>query len=274
MRWLWQSLDEAPPGSTRNQPRATGVRLFGQVLARCLWQFIQLNLLFVACLLPSATFLALSLLGVRGTVTFGLAVVTAFPAGGVVSATLFVMVNELRDDPGVMWDDFKRKFAETLVRSLVPTLISAAFLYAQVHLWSLVLFAGVAIGLVNLVLGVASLIVFGMLAPYVFLQIAFVDLPVLRIFQNSVLIAFGNTLRSLSGALAGGAIWVAFVACFPGSLAALPLIVLLGFSLSWLLHLMWAWPVMDKQFAIDQTLRGRRAEQSGPREFTADPSQP
>jgi len=62
------------------------------------------------------------------------------------------------------------------------------------------------------------------------------------------------------GAFAGGVIWIAFVLFFPGSMFLVPLYVLIGFSLSWLLCLMWVWPPADKQFSIEETLRKRQDE--------------
>lgn len=269
MRWLWQGFDRKSAQPDPGMGRAKEVRTLRHVLLRSLWTLIKLNLLILILLLPSAILLMLSVLGIQGTLTFALAVLTACPLGGAVSAGLFVVANALRDESGVPWNDFWRKFAETFWRALIPGMVSAVFLYAQVHLWSLILFDGNIVGRLNVFLGVVSLLVFSMLAPYVFLQIAYVDLSVPQIFRNAVLIAFGNLPRSLMGALTGCAIWVVFVLLLPASLAALPLIALLGISLSWFLSLMWIWPVLDNQFAIDRTLRERRAE-TGPQARTVD----
>jgi hypothetical protein len=51
--------------------------------------------------------------------------------------------------------------------------------------------------------------------------------------------------------------WVAFVFFLPDSLLLAPLILLVGFSISWLICLMWVWPPVDRQFKIGESLRNR-----------------
>jgi hypothetical protein len=164
----------------------------------------------------------------------------------------------LRDEPGYIWDDFKRKFIENYKQAALPGILCAAFVYAQVYLWGSVLFGGVVIDAILLVPGIGFLIVFGMVAPYYFLQVAYIKLETKELVINSVLLSFANGPRSLMGALMGGGIWVAFVLLLPESLLIVPLFLLFGFSFLWLINMMWVWPPVNKQFDIDAILRERR----------------
>ena len=104
---------------------------------------------------------------------------------------------------------------------------------------------------------IASLLL-GMIVPYVFMQIAYVDLKISQILTNSIIISFSNVRRSFMGALAGGIVNIVFILYFPASLLFMPSMLFMavfGFSLPWLLCLMWTWPVLDSRLSITETLR-------------------
>jgi len=164
----------------------------------------------------------------------------------------------LRDEPGYVWHDFWRKFKENAKQAALPGILCTAFIYAQAYLWGPFLYGGSVMDAGWMIVGVVMLVVFGMVAPFVFLQIAYIELKTKKIIINSLLLAFAHAPRSFMGAIMGGAIWVAFFLLMPGSLVAVPVILLLGFSVSWLLDLMWIWPLVDRQFNINETLRERK----------------
>jgi len=231
-------------------------------LARDFGALIKLNLLFCACALPSGVLFLLSFLGVYSAITLLLSLVAAFPVGGALSACMFFITKRLRDDPGYVWDDFKRKFTGTYKLAMIPGILCVAFVYAQIYLWDSFLISSAALGIAELLLMGMSLLGFGMISPYFYLQIAYIDLSVPQILKNSVIITISKFGRSLMGSLMGGLIWIVFVLYLPPSLITVPLLVLFGFSLSWLLTLMWVWPPVDKLFAIEDTLRKRYDEES------------
>jgi len=164
----------------------------------------------------------------------------------------------LRDEPGYIWDDFKRKFLENMKQAAMPGILCVAFIYAQVLLWGTLLFTSASIDAVWLALGISALVVFGMVTPYVFLLIAYVDIKTTQVVKNSMVIAFIHAPRSFMGVLTGGLIWIALILFLPVSLLAAPLILLIGVSFSLLLCLMWVWPPVNKLFKIEETLRERK----------------
>jgi len=202
----------------------------------------------------------MGLSGFLGGLAFIAALAAAFPIGAAYSACAFCVTKMLREEPRDLRYDFMRKLRENIKAAAVPGILLAVFVYMQIYIWGYILFGGegtgIGWGLVNL----ASLLIVGMTAPYVFLQIAYLDLGIPQIIKNSVLISLANAPRSFMGAVTGSAVWIAAVLFLPASLMFAPFIFLFAFPLSWLMIFMWIWPPVDKQFAIDETLRKRRFE--------------
>ena len=235
-----------------------GIRRFTDVLAKDFWNLVKLNLIFCACALPSIALFVLAFLGVLGGFAFVLSLIAAFPIGGAASAGMFCVTKMLRDDPGYLWHDFKRKYTENMKQAMAPGILSTLFLYAQIYLWRDLTHGGADADLALIVMGALSILIFGMVAPYIFVQIAYIELATSKIIKNSVLISFANSAYSFLGALMGLAVWIVFALFLPESLLAAPILLVLGFSMSWLLNLLWIWPAVDKQFSIEKTLRSRR----------------
>ena len=221
------------------------------------WNLIKLNLLFCLFALPSAALMFVCFF-VPNIFIFLLSLLAAFPVGGAYTSCLFCLSKMQRRDAGYLWYDFKRKFLENIKQSAAPGILCVAFIYAQIYIWQSFLLEGA--GLVWIVTGLVPLLIFGMVAPYIFLQIAYIRLKTPQILKNSLLISFGNAGRSFLGALAGGLIWFVFVLLLPDSLPFSPLLLILGFSVSWFLTLALIWPPVDKLFAIEENLRKQRTE--------------
>ena len=235
--------------------RKKGMKCFFGVVVGEFWGLVRLNLLFCACVLPSSAVFLSGLFGFYSEIALFSSLLAAFPVGGAACAYVFCITKMLRYEPGYIWYDFRRKFRENVSQAAVPGILCTAFIYAQVYLWGPHLFGGAGIDAVWLIPGGIFLLIFGMVAPYFFLQIAYIDLKTKQIIINSVLISFASTPRSFMGAFMGGVIWVAFFVLLPESLVVAPLFLLFGFSLSWLLNLMWIWPAVNSQFKIEETLR-------------------
>ena len=240
------------------QAQKKGIQRFFEVLQSEFREHIKLNLLFIACALPSAMIFFVGLLGFFSEAALVLSLIAAFPVGGAVSACMFCITGMLRDEPGHIWADFRRKFKENIRQAAAPGILCAAMVYAQVYIWGPYVFGGADVNVVWLIPGTVFLVVFGMIAPYFFLQVAYLDLKTRQILLNSVILSFSNAPRSFMGAVMGGGLWVAVILYLPESLVIAPLLLLFGFSVSWLLCLMWVWPPVDKQFNIAETLNKRR----------------
>ena len=235
-----------------------GVRRFFEVLTGNLFKLIGLNLFFMVCAAPAA---ALFLLGLSGTLpvyAYALSVAAAYPVGGAVTAGMFCISKMIYGEPGFLWFDFRRKLAGNIRQAAAPGMVCTAFIFGQIFYWGAFAFERASIDITWLILGALSLMLFALLSPLVFLQIAYIDLKTLQIFRNSAMLAIANLPRCLMGAVAGNIIWIAFALYLPVSMLALPVVLPLGFSLSWLLCLMWVWPPFNRQFSVEETINKRR----------------
>ena len=256
-------MDLTGTDAKKERPRKRGAGRFFEVLFGNFRDLIKLDLLFCCSALLSAAAFVVGFFGVLTAYMYLLALLTALPIGGALSACFFCVTKMLRDEPGYIGHDFRRKFKENFKQAAAPGMLCAVFVYVQVFLWGPLIYADGGIGLVWLILGIVVLLLFGMVVPYVFLQIAYIDLKTSQILKNSVLISFINAPRSLMGALTAGVMWVIYVFFLPDSLLVTPIIVLVGIPISWLLNMMWVWPPVDKQFKIDETLREKRENPAG-----------
>jgi len=152
-------------------------------LAKDFWNLVKLNLLFCACTLPSAALFLLAFLGLTGGFALVLSMVAAFPAGGGACACAFCVTKMIRSDPGYLRHDFKRKFSENLKQAMAPGILCVLFIYAQIFLWRDLLLGGAHLALI--VTAALSLLVFGMVAPYIFLQIAYIELATAAIVKTA-----------------------------------------------------------------------------------------
>jgi len=236
------------------------MRSFVDILFSEFRGLIKLNLLFCALTLPSVIIFLLGLFGIYSSIALFLSLIAAIPVGGAIAAYMFCLSRMLCDEPGYIMCDYKRKFTENIRQAAAPGILCAAFVYVQIYLWGPFVFGGVRIDAVWIIPGIVLLAIFGMVAPYFFIQIAYLDLSTKQILINSVILAFTHAPRSLIGAVMGSAFWVAFVLLLPESLVVTPLLLLFGVSLSWLLCLMWVWPPVNKTFRIEETLRERKNE--------------
>ena len=232
-----------------------GIGCFFGLFFGCFCDLVKLNLVFCLFALPSAAAFLFGFFGFFTGLMYALSLLAAIPVGGAVAAYVFCVTKMLRDQPGYVIHDFKRKFSENVKQAAVPGMLCVAAVYAQVLACGTLIFSGTNNGGALLPAVLCAVVIFWMIAPYVFLQIAYVDLGTTQIVKNSILISLRNAPRSFFGVITGGAVWAAFILYLPVSLLATPLILLIGFSLSWVLWLMWIWPPVNKEFKIEEALQ-------------------
>ena len=258
LKLFGRNYDRPGPGVKKDEPRKKGVARFFEVLLRDFFDLVKLNVVFCGCILPAVAAFLLGSFGFYSAFAYLLSLVLSFPVGGAASAYAFCVTKMLRDDPGFIWADFKRKFRENLKQAAVPGILCTAIIEAQVMMWAPFFLGETDLGLVWIVIMFTVLLIFAMISPYIFVLFAYVDLKMFQTIRNGILLSLANAPRSAAGAFSGCVLWILFVLFLPYSFVFLPLIALFGFSLSWLLCLMWVWPPIDKQFAIEDTLKARR----------------
>ena len=244
------------PGVDPNEPRKKGVKRFFEILGRDFGSFVTLNLFFCLFFIFPMGVFVLTDIGILPEFGFILSVLVAVPMGGVFTTMVYCISKMLRDDPEYVMYDIKRKFKQNFKQSIIPGVLYVAYLFGQIFYWRRVAFAPPeTMSLAMVILEGVAYIVIGMVAPYIFLQIAYIDLKLRQIAKNSLIISFANLPRSFMGAIMGNLAWFFFWTMFPISFIVFPIMLIFVFSISWLLCLMWVWPPVDKQFNIETTLR-------------------
>jgi len=266
MGFFTRDFSKAGPGVPKDEPRKKGIPRFFEILTREHRDLMKINLLFSLTVLPA---LALFILGLFNIfpLGLGLSIIASYPIGGAMAASFFCITRMLRDDPAFVWDDWKRKFRENLRQAGVSGVLCATFLFTQLFMFWLPVFLdglmfeeleeAVEPLLVDptwLLVGLILMVLFNMVSPYIFLHFAYIKLGAYAIVKNSFIIAFSNFGRSFMGAIAGLLPWIAFILFFQITYLLTPLIPVFFFVISWLLTLMWIWPVFDKRFSIEETL--------------------
>lgn len=270
MKLFSRNYDKPGPGVSKDEPRKKGIARFFELLFRDFWDLIKFNFLFCLIILPSLIvflfgfvfFFLFATYEIMFIASFAISLVLAFPIGGVMTAFVYYVTKMMRDEPTYVWFEFKRKFKENYKQAAPVGIISTAFIYSQIMLWtSLLAFGDPGSNMLLFFIATISLILFAMIMPYVFLHLAYIDLPTFTMVRNSMLMSFGFFPRSIMGVIFGGIIWVVLLLFFPNSMMALPLIVLIGVSLSLLLNMTWVWKPFNEHFKIEETLLARQEEE-------------
>ena len=264
MGFLSNYYNKPGPGVDRDEPRKQGAARFFEILARDFPGLVKLNLLFSLYCLPSFALFVLFILGIGGVLSILfllLSLAAAFPVGGAIAACFFCITKMMRDDPGFIWHDFKRKFKENYISAIPVGVFFVLVFYMQIHV--LMIFSGGAGADVPLwapVMNIIVLFVIAMIMPYIFVQLPYICLKPMELLKNSLILSFINMPRSFMAALQGGAILIIYAFFFPYSMVLSPLIAVFAFTLSWLLALMWIWKPVDERFKIEETLAKRKAD--------------
>lgn len=238
-------------------PRKRGIKRFVEVIVRDIGNLTKLSLLFFACCIPALAMLVCAILIPAMAVPFLILVaLAAIPVGSATAALYFSISKMLRDDPGFIWYDFKRKFKENFHVATVPGMVCTELFAIQIYALLSQLFWGTGIDSPSMVVfWILSVLMLGMLSPFFFLQAGYLKLGIKGLLNNSLILMMTNLPRSLMGALSNNLLWALYVFFWPTSYLVLPLIPLFGSAITVLMVLMWIWPVVDGQFKIEETLQ-------------------
>ncbi len=252
------------PGVPKNAPKKKGVARFWEIFTRDLGNLFKLNLILMLVLLPAGALYVLFVLNyISGnfamSMVFGLlSFLACLPLGPALSAFYWLLAQMLRDEPGFLWHDFKRKFRENFRHTALPGMLLGAMIGSLGLIFLYSLLGAMQAGIAMMSLYFLAALLVSLFYPYFFTQAAYIDLPPWRLLQNSFLLAFANLPRSFAGTLLGTGLLLAQLLVFP---FAVPLTLFVGFSVPGLLNMMWIWPRINTTFKIDETLRKKSDEQ-------------
>jgi len=249
-----RNFNKPGPGVRKDEPRKKGATRFFELLFRDIGDLVKLNILFCLCAAPSVISFFAGIFGFYAPYMVVASLLLAFPIGGAMVAYVYYITKMMRDDPSYVWFEFKRKFKENFKQAAPIGIICTAFIYAQILLWDTLIFGEATSELMWFLIALISLSLFGMVTPYIFMHLAYIDLGTFRILKNSILMAFGYLPRSFMASFLGSILWTLFILLIPDSLIAFPLMLLLGASVSILMSLSWVWKPFDTYFKVEETL--------------------
>jgi len=249
------NFDRPGPGIRPDTPRKKGAARFFELLGRDLTSYWLASFLAVISALPFA-------LGVWfSVVTHAIApMLLAGVLGGMIAAPQIsglqdTILRSLRDEPGYWWNTYRRAWKRNVKASLVPGalggLVLATQLFSAAHLDT------AQSSLMPVALLVGAVLLAG-LAQYVFSQVVLLEMPFGSILKNSVFLFLGYLPRTLLGVLWQLLYWGVVALFWPLSSF---LIVIAGFWLPALLSLMAIYPMLDKSFHVEETVKKMRDEQ-------------
>ena len=172
---------------------------------------------------------------------------------------MFCLTQLIQRQEVAIYDDFRRKFTENWRLLAVPGAVLGAFVFGQVHFWTM-LFSGMDAGIWLVVALQLSLCVVLMIAPYVFLQAVYLDAGLTTLLRDAVVLASTRAGRSAVGMVGAVLLSALLLAFLPLSLILAPVVVVVGLSLTLLANLVFTWPVVDEQFHISNELAARRSK--------------
>lgn len=252
---LFGSYNRPGPGVRPDEPRKKGFARLIEILGRDLWPFFKAGFL---TLLGAVPFLVLMVMAIAThAVIFVLA---AGIIGGMIAAPQMcgladTVLRSLRDEPGYWWNTYRRAWKRNVKASLVPGalggLVLATQLFSAAHLDT------AQSSLMPVALLVGAVLLAG-LAQYVFSQVVLLEMPFGSILKNSVFLFLGYLPRTLLGVLWQLLYWGVVALFWPLSSF---LIVITGFWLPALLSLMAIYPMLDKSFHVEETVKKMRDEQ-------------
>jgi len=250
-----QNFDKPGPGVSPDAPRKKGAARFFEILGRDFSTIWMAGLLALISSLPFALLLWLAV-----STHSLIPMLAAGILGGMIAAPQIVGLNDtilrsLRDEPGFWWATYRRAWKRNVKASLVPGalggLVLATQLFSAAHLDT------AQSSLMPVALLVGAVLLAG-LAQYVFSQVVLLEMPFGSILKNSVFLFLGYLPRTLLGVLWQLLYWGVVALFWPLSSF---LIVIAGFWLPALLSLMAIYPMLDKSFHVEETVKKMRDEQ-------------
>ncbi|MCI2047228.1 MAG: hypothetical protein LKJ90_05895 [Faecalibacterium sp.] len=249
--------DKAGPGVSEGEPRKKGALRFFEVLFRDFGSYWKAGILALLCLLPGVTGVVIGLSG--GGLLFAL---LSGLVGGILAAPCMVglfdtIVRSLRDEPGYWWHTYKMAVKRSAKASLLPGALSGLFVTASILILYILLNTSAA-SLPGWLLAAAYLLLTAGALPYLWMQVALLDLKPLQLLKNTFSLWFAYFPRTMLAAAFEIAYWLLIFLFFPYTE-----LVLLLTSL-WLPALLAAFAVyipVEKAFNIEKTVRALHEKQ-------------
>lgn len=249
------SYDRPGPGVAANAPRKKGLARFFEMLSRDFGSFWLAGMLALLSAVPY-------IFGLWFSISTHSVIPLLFTGivGGMLMAPQLVGLNDtilrsLRDEPGYWWATYRRSWKRNAKASLLPGALFGTLLGAQI--FTLFHYDWSQSPVLAIIMLVGIFFLLG-LAEYIFAQVALLELGFGGILRNALFLFLGYLPRTAMGIL-----WVLLYAAvialfFPVTLA---LVLLTGLWFPVQCALQAIYPVLDKSFELETTIKAMRDAQ-------------
>lgn len=258
------------PGVAKDEPEKTGFALFVSLIKQHFTTLILFNLIIVFTTLLAQVFFALAIFN-NHTNLFVIiiyllaAVVASLLVGPTTTAVMYCMSKFIRQDTSFIWQAFWKKWKECFTVTTLLGVIYSVITFSQIIFLLFFNTLTQTVSFPFLIIYVIVSLVIVLLAPYYFLQAAYLELGSVALFKNSFLLSIKFLWRSLAAFFIYAFLIILQWLFFPFSV---PLILILGYSIPLLIQVFCVWKPIDDTFGIDKELRSRQEKSDAPVIFT------
>ncbi|MEG1381593.1 MAG: DUF624 domain-containing protein [Ruthenibacterium sp.] len=247
----------------KNAPQKKGIARFFEIMGRDMGALWRAGILTTLCFVPCMIAVVFGILfhEYLGMVIIAAAVYVlgAMLAGPALTALHAIVIKAIRNIPGYMWHDYKKAFKDNARQSVPAGMTFMVLLAIETFSTYYYVFMVPKMNFIMLGLVLFCMILIITCGLFLFLQILFIDLPLLGMAKNSLMLMFGFAKRSLPA----GIITIVVLVFF-GVFLIWPvtfLCLMLGL-VSWVTLIvdMWAWPVMEQAFHVTERQEAKKAE--------------
>ena len=249
MGFLFPDDNRPGAGVDPEAPRKRGVFRLWEVFSRDYWFIMLAGLLALAGMLP---FIAGTVIAYR-THSLLIMLLTGL-VGGMIAAPGIcgladVLLRCLRDEPGFWWHRYKNAMKRNWKGSLMPGALFGMIFSAQY--FTLLHLPLSDSGLGMFICQLVGMLVSVSLFLYVFMQIALMELPLLKMLKNGIWLSIRYLPKTLLASLSQLAYWLVIVIFFP---ATAVIVLLTSIWLPLLVAFVGLYPVVDDVFEIEKRL--------------------
>ena len=256
MGFLFPDYNRPGPGVDPEAPRKRGVFRFWEVFSRDYWFIMLAGFLALAGMLP---FIAGTVIAYR-THSLLIMLLTGL-VGGIIAAPGIcgladVLLRCLRDEPGFWWYRYKNAMKRNWKGSILPgALFGVVF---SVQCFTLLHLSQSGSGLGMFVCQLVSMLVSVSLFLYVLMQVALMELPLLKMLKNGIWLSIRYFPKTMFASLLQLAYWLAVVLFFPASAT---IMLLTSIWLPLLIAFVGLYPAIDDAFQIEKRLHEEQSKE-------------
>lgn len=242
------------PGASGDAPRKKGLARFLELVSRDGWNGLKAGALACLCMIPAVVLggLCTALGNLLLTMLSGL--VGGLIAGPTLAGVYDTLLRALRDEAG-MWDwVYRKNLKQNLRAALLPGALTGLVDCTLLYLLRVNLLLDEQPVFLLILLVVCASLLFAVLT-FLWAQTVLLELPFGAKLKNSFLLLFTHPVRGLIAGLIQAVFYLAFIFCAP---ALLILGILPGFWIVTLMGLYTVYNVIDKTFAIEETLHKKQ----------------